>query len=357
MMTERKYLGGVKHIGFEAEDLTDPKTLQLFMILTNPAMSAAHGTVLYDGKQVDAVEGATRLLNSEPKANETPCIACERDFFSRDGFLNHFTKDHRDIALLMSRWIRLGRKSKMIEGDRTNRDLIKQLRLWGWEEVSRKADRVSFIKQKEGEPRLYIRVNSEDHPDKNLGGVFIAIYQQMGKSPEEFWAGPPKPKLPKPPEPPRTLKHRGTASRILDELTQNGPQSSQMLAEKLGVPLTVIQGSAYHLVSRTGLVKRLKNGFYAAVHQHDHSVRVDYTQESSEKPLEAPVIPAEPEKVVPELPERTEPPTVLRGEPSDQEIFDVLDLLVPQGFKAKHFPYVQAWVAATRDLVRELRNG
>jgi hypothetical protein len=57
------------------------------------------------------------------------------------------------------------------------------------------------------------------------------------------------------------------------------------------------------------------------------------------------------------LPEPT-PPELLKTEPlsEDATMNLVLDLMFPNGFKAAHFPIIEAWKNITRNLMKEVQS-
>jgi hypothetical protein len=147
--------------------------------------------------------------------------------------------------------------------------------------------------------------------------------------------------------------------RVLALLMESGePWAVSNIAKHLNAPDSSISGACGRLV-QSGLLTRVAHGVYQAVRTgSDHKVHI-----SVGTALEA-AQPGQPVDVAlaPESPSaaRTAPATTATETPVDgqwdETINEVLDLMFPNGFKARHLPLIDRWRRATVALLRELNS-
>lgn len=138
-------------------------------------------------------------------------------------------------------------------------------------------------------------------------------------------------------------------NRVFDLLVEKGDaMSNSAVAEALG--LTNAQaGSAMTSLYDQGVLDRIKPGVYqakASVTKKDTHVGVVF---SGDAPVRHTVPVAAPVTI-----------RVQQDAPRDDEdatINEILDLIAPNGFKAKHLPLIDAFKAATLTLMREIEAG
>lgn len=175
----------------------------------------------------------------------------------------------------------------------------------------------------------------------------------------------PRPESPKPAE--RTKRERKQKririiNHVFDALVTAGEaMSTDRLAKELGRPKGSITTACSSLVNQ-GVVERVKPAVYRVKPEHNRQdVRVDVVARAEEahddepdSPRQSPrelgvVLPTTP---MPELPR--EPLTDgLADTDTEATIIELLDLLLPNGFRARHLPAVIAWRDLTRRLIHE----
>lgn len=167
---------------------------------------------------------------------------------------------------------------------------------------------------------------------------------------------------PAPVTPIKKPRNRGISNRVYDLLATTGhAMSLQAIASALGDITSDQAGNACANLMEAKAVQRVKHGVYQVLPQHQRQdVRVDVvarnedTGETGEK-VALHVPQAQPLPVVASAPEVPAPRPVAGLQfDYDESINDVLDLLFPQGFKAKHLPAIDAWRQATIALMREI---
>jgi hypothetical protein len=155
------------------------------------------------------------------------------------------------------------------------------------------------------------------------------------------------------PEPQR----RRIINIVMDQLIESGePMSIDRLMGTFGEDQpnrNTVQGACLRLVDQ-GIVDRVKPGVYQAKPQHQRQdVRIG-VQGAVQGGVAAAVAPdqAGPQNAVQRLGGgRIVPDTLSEAE---ETINDVLDLMFPDGFKARHLPLIDAWRRATIDLMQEI---
>lgn len=295
----------------------------------------------------------------------------------------------------------------------SNRSFIEQMKQWGWETGKTDGQWQSMFSPPVTENRVRIRVRPATQHQANPTTVFLDVYKITcdGDS-EMFWRGPsavwlemlanevrkaeqrkrdqaaaelakaaqraeaqraeaerrnpPVRHLVSAPqiEPTQevTVAHEPTqqtdvrhvanaklASKdVLDVLTAHDrPMSVKAIGAQLGLDTTDhqtkrdIANRAAYLVSR-GLAERVMNGSYRIAKRGqavDHRVRHDIEAEAREAPAVA------------------RQSVVTAIESIDDSMEAVLDLLLPEGFKASHLRFITPWMEATRRMVEAVRNG
>lgn len=177
----------------------------------------------------------------------------------------------------------------------------------------------------------------------------------------------------------RQVGNRGASNAVLEALIDAGePMTLRRLSEVTGLKQGVCSNAATYLTNQ-GLATRVKSGMCSVKVEHlRQDVRVDVVaragqpeapQTPQETPEKAPVaaqtvtvgIPpaapvTAPEKpVVDTLPTSAgQPPKPVVASDYNGTINEVLDLMFPAGFKAKHLPLIDRWREATSELMREI---
>jgi hypothetical protein len=271
-------------------------------------------------------------------------------------------------------------KATNVPAHPSNRNIINQMVQWGCSTTPRGEDTEVHLPN----GRSLIVRSARTHR-VNPQRIVNDVYAALGGSPEAFWAGP-APSTPpsrpseaaiaapapgKPSSREKKRRTRGITDKMLELLiADGGPLTTAQLSEKLGFTREQVCSAASYLVEIGGLVRRIKTGVYEVIDKQpspDHHVALDITHTNGTASRPAPVsapIPQVVEGLVPTpsvvatLPDPPFAPTmeVAQIEPSDDEIYAVLDMLVPKGFKAVHYPAVEQWVDSTRNLVAALRQ-
>lgn len=180
-----------------------------------------------------------------------------------------------------------------------------------------------------------------------------------------------------------TRRPHGISTAVFDLMIKHGqPLTVSEAAKRLNLTNRQVSSAmAYMASDDLKFIRRIKNGVFELIENPphpDHRIGIDVQVGSTLKervhatPPEVPVQRERRGEVDTEVDERgighvlVAPPAELPApisngnhsdpEVSDDEIYAMLDMLVPQGFKAVHYPSVERWVAATRDLVSALRR-
>lgn len=150
-------------------------------------------------------------------------------------------------------------------------------------------------------------------------------------------------------------RNRGTYQRVWDVLS-NQPQGISLdgLVRALdgsNDARSSINGACTRYVDR-GFVERLGRGVYRVKPEYAHTdVRVDVVARSEQSvQVDAPPAKPNPTEVFTDA---------MSGAAPMQEdtINDLLDLMFPNGFKAKHLPLIDRWRQVTAALIREIEEG
>lgn len=141
------------------------------------------------------------------------------------------------------------------------------------------------------------------------------------------------------------------------------PMTVARIVAELGLPNTpdtvrVISNRCGYLAEQ-GLAERVMYGTYRVA---DKAKRTDVRVHHDSTPTAAPAPAAEAEAApAPSpvtVPVVAEPRNVVTvAESVDDTIEAVLDLLLPDGFKASHLRYIAPWVEATKQMVSAVSNG
>lgn len=163
----------------------------------------------------------------------------------------------------------------------------------------------------------------------------------------------------------REVRHR-VQPRVLALLVESGEAMACLtISQHLGIDNDNSVSGACGRLLQQGLIERVAHGVYRAVRTSgDHRVHVSV---GAQQPEQAPVASTFPVvELPPEKPSaaRTAPPSApsdprtdpMEGDQWEETINDVLDLMFPNGFKAKHLPLIDRWRQATKALMRELQD-
>lgn len=294
------------------------------------------------------------------------CLVCPALVTSRDGMYKHFTRSHGTVWETLMNWIDQGEPDMPIRPNASNRQVYAQMRLWGWTE-QKKANLEVVMRHPNGST---LKIHAPEAHTRNGPTLLIALYEMTGCTPEEFWDKPNEDEARFLPAEPTDPIDRNISTRLLDLLIgQSRPLTTQWMGEAMGYTDQQVMSAMTYMKARH-LVRRVKRGMWQSVdhrevteHQTvDIGVTTNQT-ETPEQPVETPVAPESPITVISTpltVPTDTGAPVVqpvpMGREVTDDDVYGVLDLLVPDGFKARHYPAVSNWVEATKALVNALRQ-
>jgi hypothetical protein len=167
----------------------------------------------------------------------------------------------------------------------------------------------------------------------------------------------------------KIMKRQNYINRILDLLVATGePMSNKLIADKLGLAAWQSAAACGRLVEQ-GLVLRLKPGVFQ-IHKEnahiDHRVGIGIdvnthhavAADSVRDPLLAvpgPYVPMVDEELERLLAE-SDPPHASVSVKNFDDALEILDMLFPQGIKARQFPLVQQWMSITHQMIKEARS-
>jgi predicted DNA-binding transcriptional regulator len=244
------------------------------------------------------------------------------------------------------------------------------MELWGWKLDRTKGD-YQVMRTDEGG---YVKVFKPEISRKNPPGVLLSIYHMTGVDAEVFWRGPDR--EPQDAEPSVVSPSPQVSKRVYELLlAQARPMHIQEIAVTLGFTNDQVSGAIYNL-NLKNLLQRVKKGFYLAVEQRRVSERQDVGINASlhesvqavvQQAATAPSAPVEGPEVIEtavDNPEAVETVTAAlqpialspHAEVTETDIYEILDMLVPYGFKAQDYPAVSRWVEVTKELVNGLRS-
>jgi hypothetical protein len=342
-----------------------------------------------DGIEVTPAAAIEEMLLPVFAEDPQPCVSCGVLCLTLAGHYSHFQRMHPELHELMGRWaIVTGGNVASLHHNKSNRQFIRQLELWGWKKTGKKERgmielALAVDNPADGNHVKRVYAQPEGAHSQNIAATYLTVFGAMAIDPDTFWNRTEQPI----PEVTPTLtakedkvRQRGTSTMVLDFMIgQDRPLLGSFIAESLGLSSGAVANALNYLRSK-GHVKWIKQGLWQAVEQHhvmeNQDVNIGVATHDRDAPRQngttgppAPLqAPPDPPPVV-SAPTPTvaasEPLDVLlvdmrqpvRHEVTDDEIYEVLDLLVPQGFKAKHYPSVNAWVHATKDLINALREG
>lgn len=164
---------------------------------------------------------------------------------------------------------------------------------------------------------------------------------------------------------------RGAVNRVLDALVScDEPMSVNRLAEMLpDIPRSTITGACLSLTETHNVAYRVKPGVYRlrdeARRGSDYRVGIDITASGAPNAAEVSRAPDEVQAKIERAVQKPdgwggwapEPTAVAPVAPDDETLNETLDLLFPEGFKARHLPMIDEWRRATIALMREIRHG
>lgn len=158
---------------------------------------------------------------------------------------------------------------------------------------------------------------------------------------------------------------RGTVNNVLDILVAHDePMSVNRICELLpDAPRSTVANACLALANTYGVVDRMKPGVYRlreeARRGSDIRVGIDITaQNGAETPIPAPApLPSD------DLPEMVKvdllpvgPRYAPTSDDDEETLSETLDLLFPNGFKARHLPAINRWREATLALLSEVES-
>ena len=309
-------------------------------------------------------------------AHTRVCFMCPAEVQSKEGMYKHFVRTHVEVFTAL---VELqGADPMPTRQNASNRTVYAQMRLWGWTE-EKKTNLEVVMRAPNGST---LKMQAPESHSRNAPAVLIAMLQMTGCSEEDFWNKPADDQAhfdpDDQPDQDAQVPPKSVSTPLLDLLIgQRRALTVEHMAEACGFDRDQVM-RAMNYMKKKRLVRKVKNGMWLAIEQRDvqeqQNVNIQATtqvQETPEKPVESvqtpaadPVVP-EPLQHVPGTPERPQAePSPMPVQPipanrdiTDDDVYQVLDLLVPDGFKARHYPAVYAWVEATKNLVRALREG
>lgn len=163
----------------------------------------------------------------------------------------------------------------------------------------------------------------------------------------------PQPEQPHPPkdDPDMTTPKitRGIGEAVHQHLIDaNGPRTTKAIAEATGFRRDQVNSAAYHLI-QAGVIRRLKTGVYEATQARTSRIDVQHHTDTVVMPA-----PAAAPASVPVIVSTPAPAPTVMDAAAEDTMNDVLDLMFPDGFKARHLPAIEAWKAATIRLMGEV---
>lgn len=238
------------------------------------------------------------------------------------------------------------------------------------------------IKDERAAARKAERDRKVSHPDPTPIDATKPVSADPPEEPKEAPVNTPAPKEgPLPPVKPVdevSTFTKGLTNRILDHLVRSDqPMSIDRLARLEPDARRDSIGAACSNLVKYGVAERVKTGVYRirdeARRGSDVRVGLDITARTAPEPTPAPPAPVEQPVPVPiappvvksevvrsgdDRPETPAYPVVRPGSTDmDEMLNDTLDLLFPQGFKAKHLPLIDRWRQATIALMRDINEG
>lgn len=145
----------------------------------------------------------------------------------------------------------------------------------------------------------------------------------------------------------------GVKAAVLEALARDGRvRSIGSLTEEIGFTRNSVGGALRALLAE-GAATRTSGGTYQVSASYLRKMPEQHSSVSTVTPL-IPVEPVRPPLVL----HTTTPGVVVQATVASEDIEDtlneVLDLLFPNGFKAKHLPKIDVWKQTTRDLITEI---
>jgi hypothetical protein len=304
-----------------------------------------------------------------PDRDTRDCLVCPAEVSTPDGMYRHWMKNHPELWMDLTEWISKGQPDMPARMNASNRQVYAQMRLWGWTE-EKKTNLEIVMRHPNGST---LKIHAPESHARNEVPVLLAIFQMTGVTAEEFWEKEGEEEARFQPEPVMAAPPKEISTPLLDLLIGQGrPLTVQWMAESLGFSVKQVLSAMSYMKQRK-LVKRVKRGMWMAVDHREvtetQTVDIQATvnggpdpkPETLETPLEAPVSPASPETGSVPVPTPPAAPRAVQPVPAHQEVTDMdilqlLDILVPEGFHGVHYPAVFAWVEATKQLVRSLKE-
>lgn len=169
---------------------------------------------------------------------------------------------------------------------------------------------------------------------------------------------------PTPPEPEGyVVKNRGMADRVFAViLNRSGPITNAQIAEELELDWDENKsaiGNATNYLSKLGVIDRVKRGVWQRKHQYSaHDVTIDVVSRNLDSiPVEIrPHQPTPEAEPVREKVREIHADRRFLNEDRDELLNDLLDLMFPDGFKAKHLRSIEQWKQATVALIDSIEE-
>lgn len=343
------------------------------MVLRNRDVSA--DVILAAAESAD-LERKTGLSLEPDPTNPWPCSLCDRVFLTQWRWFKH---DCTGIPT----------EEEMAAAPThpSNRHFYEQLLLWGYKVKKRSSGWIKLTAPNGDE----VSVRPPHHHTGNSRKALQIPVALLNVTWAEFWdkqpattAVPPKAEAPaevateetsmsdtdskKTRSPARSQRYRGASNAVLEVMVAaNEPMTTKRLVEVTGLPNDTIN-HACHYLHTLDLIERVKYGCYKVKQGNghvEHRVGIDIRSAVADVVAPSPELePAQASAVAPVAvvePPLTQavvvtPPAATSPIDADSMINDVLDLLFPNGFKAKHLPLIDAWRRATVNLLSEVER-
>ena len=139
----------------------------------------------------------------------------------------------------------------------------------------------------------------------------------------------------------RKVRNRGTGNRIYDLLTKTGqPMSLDAIGKELGLTNSEVSGACSYLVDRSH-IERVKAGVYRALVSRPADVSIEVRNATVADAATEPVTVRPMSEIAVEL---------------EEEVYELLDLLFPQGIRAHHLPLIDKWRQETASMLLAVRS-
>lgn len=308
--------------------------------------------------------------------NPVTCRMCDQDFITRESGVKHVMSEHRselDHKQQLLEEAMSAASSGAVPTAASNRSLIDQMKEWGWQYKKGKGD-WEVWKSPDGNVTVEVRPATQHSgtPAKTIKEIIEATHVDA----DTFWIGVDD-------RPDQTEKDKkvsrtsGVSRRVLAVLKQhaNAHLDVPTITGMIGGDLSQeqVQGACSYLVGKGLIIAPLRGIYTFDTDDVEHKVGIDISVDRPAVAAPAPQPAPQPAQEAPERPAvqptpiRTEPAAPLRKKPpavtqedidrtvDPEEINDVLDMLFPNGFKARHLPAIDHWREATKALIASIR--